>query len=286
MRLFLLRVRGPLSFAASVLMLTVPAAGQTPDPATQPPATQPPATATASRRRRRRPRNRRRRRLRRAEDSRSLFAPSANMFQLSGRWSSISGDPARWQRYQDLRDGLLFTEGRVLRETPDWNGSLSADNVGWRDQRYAGNYERIGFLTIDGLWDEIPQFYSVDTRTAFTEAGDGVLLLDDAAQRAANHNAYRPSRRNSICANAATSARFASAPRRRRNSTCMAASRRRSIRASCRGGRASGSATTTRWRCPIGPARTTWTWGWNGRTAVRCFAPPTTGRGSTTSRIR
>ncbi len=112
------------------------------------------------------------------------------MFQISGRVSSVSGDPARWQRYQDLRDGLLFTQGRVLRETADWTGSFSADNVGWRDQRYSGNYERIGFLKINGLWDEIPQFYSVDTNTAFTEADDGVLLLDDNAQRAASHNAY------------------------------------------------------------------------------------------------
>ena len=115
------------------------------------------------------------------------------MFQLSGRVSSISGDPARWQRYQDLRDGLLFTQGRVLRETPDWNGSFSADNVGWRDQRYFGSYERIGLLKINGLWDEIPQFYSVDTtHRVHVESGDGVLVLDDAAQRAANLNAYLP----------------------------------------------------------------------------------------------
>ena len=114
------------------------------------------------------------------------------MFQLSGRVSSVSGDPARWQRYQDLGDGLLFTRGRVLHETPDWNGSFSADNVGWSDQRYIGSYERIGFLKINGLFDEIPQFYSVDTRTAFVETGDGVLVLDDNAQRAANLNAYPP----------------------------------------------------------------------------------------------
>ena len=107
------------------------------------------------------------------------------MFQLSGRLSSVSGDPARWQRYQDIRDGLLFTEGRVLRETPEWNGTLAVDNVGWRDSRFVGSYERVGLLKVNGLWDEIPQFYSVDTATAFTEAEDGVLLLDDNAQRAA-----------------------------------------------------------------------------------------------------
>ena len=198
MRLFVSRVAGSLSVAASVLALTVPAAAQTsaaagsaaasssiqtpPPSQTKPPpadkAAQPAATPEPA--------------AEETEDTRSLFAPTWNMFQLSGRVSSISGDPARWQRYQDLGDGLLFTTGRVLHETPDWNGSFSADNVGWRDQRYSGTYERFGLLKISGLFDEIPQFYSVDTRTAFVESGDGVLLLDDNAQRAANLNAYPP----------------------------------------------------------------------------------------------
>ena len=71
-----------------------------------------------------------------ADDSRSLFSPRWNMFQASGRLSSIEGDAARWQRYEDLRDGFLFTNGRVLRETSDWLGAVTADNVGYRDQRY------------------------------------------------------------------------------------------------------------------------------------------------------
>ena len=78
------------------------------------------------------------------------------------------------------------------------------------------------------------------------------------------------SRRNSTCARAARSARFASAPRRRPTSTSPAASRRRSTRGSCRGGRASGSATTTRSRCPTGRAPTTWTSGleWTNNKAM------------------
>src|SRR6186713_385121 len=127
-----------------------------------------------------------------ADDSTSLFALRSNMFQLSGRFASVEGDPARWQRYEDLRDGLLFTTGRLLRERPEWSASLTADNLGWRDQRYSGRYERIGRFTVSGLWDQIPQFYSVDTRTPFTSAGEAVLVLDDAAQRAANLNAYPP----------------------------------------------------------------------------------------------
>ncbi len=189
MRLFLSRVCGLVAVAAAVLVLPVSAAAQAGTAATStqtPPTTQtkpPPSSQAAQPAATPEPV---------AEDTRSLFAPTWNMFQLSGRVSSISGDPARWQRYQDFGDGLLFTQGRVLHETPDWNGSFSADNVGWSDQRYIGSYERIGFLKINGLFDEIPQFYSVDTRTAFVETGDGVLVLDDNAQRAANLNAYPP----------------------------------------------------------------------------------------------
>ena len=192
MRLFLSRLCGPLAGIALVLALAMPAAAQTswiggmaatsPNTQTPPPAqTKPPPPDPAAQPAAPDPA---------AEDTRSLFAPRWNMFQLGGRFSSVSGDPARWQRYQDLRDGLLFTQGRVLHETPDWNGTLGADNVGWRDSRFFGSYERVGLLKINGLWDEIPQFYSVDTATAFTEAEDGVLLLDDNAQRAASHNAY------------------------------------------------------------------------------------------------
>src|SRR6185436_9436924 len=127
-----------------------------------------------------------------ADDSTSLFAPRGNMFQLSGRFASVEGDPARWQRYEDLRDGLLFTTGRLLRERPEWSARLTADNLGWRDQRYSGSFERTGRFVVSGLWDQIPQFYSVDTRTPFTSPGEGVLVLDDAAQRAANLNVYGP----------------------------------------------------------------------------------------------
>ena len=64
----------------------------------------------------------------------------------AGRLTSIDGDPARFQRYQDLRDGLLFTDCRFVREDPTAlePSTRGADNVGWRDQRYFANYERIG----------------------------------------------------------------------------------------------------------------------------------------------
>jgi MtrB/PioB family decaheme-associated outer membrane protein len=130
----------------------------------------------------------------------SLFEQTWRQFEFGGRLSSVSGDPARWQRYQDLRDGVLFTNARFERQDPNgaWLFNAGADNVGWRDQRFFGEYERTGRFVITGLWDQIPQFYSVDTKTPYTPApGDSPLLLDDTIQRRiqtgqANLSAYVP----------------------------------------------------------------------------------------------
>jgi MtrB/PioB family decaheme-associated outer membrane protein len=128
----------------------------------------------------------------------SLFDQTWRQFELGGRFSSIDGDPARFQRYQDLRDGLLFTNARYAREDPAgrWLFQSGADNLGWRDQKFFANYERTGRLKISGLWNQIPQFYSVDTQTPYTPA-PSPLLLDDATQQRiqsgqANLSAYVP----------------------------------------------------------------------------------------------
>ena len=122
------------------------------------------------------------------ETPHSLFDQTWHQFQFGGRLTNIDGDPARFQRYQDVRDGVLFTDARYANEAPegDWLFRAAADNVGYRDQRYFADYERTGRFRVVGRWDEIPQFYSVDTATPYTHTGDN-LVLDDAAQRAAQN---------------------------------------------------------------------------------------------------
>jgi len=51
--------------------------------------------------------------------SRSLFDLADRELFIGGRVTSIDGDPARFQRYQDVRDGLLFSGFRYLFEKPD-----------------------------------------------------------------------------------------------------------------------------------------------------------------------
>jgi MtrB/PioB family decaheme-associated outer membrane protein len=130
--------------------------------------------------------------------ARSLFDRTWHQFQIGGRMTSVNGDPARFQRYQDVRDGMMITDARYAYAPPDgaWQSRIAADNIGWRDQRFAGNYERPGRIAITGSWDQIPQFYSVDTRTPY-QTSVSPLQLDDSIQRQiqsgqANLSAYVP----------------------------------------------------------------------------------------------
>lgn len=118
-----------------------------------------------------------------AEATGSLFDETWHQFELGVRLSSIAGDPARFQRYQDLRDGLLFTKARYARDggDGDWTFRVAGDNVGWRDQRFFADYEKTGRFLVTGVWDQIPQFYSVDTKTPYNRPGSP-LELDDATQ--------------------------------------------------------------------------------------------------------
>jgi hypothetical protein len=132
--------------------------------------------------------------------SASLFEILPNQFELGGRWTSEEGDPARFQRYGDFRDGALLDAARLTRRhrSGAWLFQAAADKAGWRDQRYAASYERTGRYVVSGFWDQIPQFYSVDTKTPYVLAGDGRLALDDGTQRAiqnghATLSAYVPS---------------------------------------------------------------------------------------------
>ena len=139
--------------------------------------------------------------------------------------TSIDGDPARFQRYQDVRDGVMFTDARYASESPegDWRFRAAADNVGYRDQRYFADYERTGRFKVVGPWDEIPQFYSVDTatRTRTPTTIWSWTMRRSGRSRTGRATCRHGSRslRSSSCTSAATSAPSAWWRRRSRSST-------------------------------------------------------------------
>ncbi len=103
------------------------------------------------------------------------------------RASSIDGDKARYQRYRDLRNGGMLDRLRWNQQTDNSMISFGADNVGYRDQRFFASIDT-GKLKVEGQWDQIPLWFSGDTRTPYTQASAGVFRLDDALQRATEAN--------------------------------------------------------------------------------------------------
>ena len=102
---------------------------------------------------------------------------------LGGRVTSIDGDEARFQRYRDLRPGVYATNALAGRRTADWNFEAQAWNVGYRDQRYQLDVQRVGRLSAMFSWDQIPLFISRDTRTLYTQTAAGVFRIEDAIQQ-------------------------------------------------------------------------------------------------------
>lgn len=100
------------------------------------------------------------------------------------RLDSFTGDRARYNRFRDLRDGVFVDRFRLHKETGDWAAIGEAHHVGYRDQRFAGQFESFGRLKAGFIWDQIPLFISGDTRSLQRDLGGGVLGIDDSIQQA------------------------------------------------------------------------------------------------------
>jgi MtrB/PioB family decaheme-associated outer membrane protein len=102
---------------------------------------------------------------------------------FGGRITHVDGDAARFQRYRDLRGGIYGDNMLAGRRNEDWNIEFQGWNVGYRDQRYQVDLQRVGRLSATFLWDEIPMFISRDTRTLYTQTAAGVFRIEDTIQQ-------------------------------------------------------------------------------------------------------
>lgn len=101
---------------------------------------------------------------------------------FGGRFTSVDGDPARYERYRDLRDGPFAKNLSFERRGAEWTLDAFADNIGYRDQRYSADYRYVGKLRVRFVWDQIPLFISSDTRTLYTQVQPGIFRLEDTLQ--------------------------------------------------------------------------------------------------------
>src|SRR5215831_2906971 len=115
-------------------------------------------------------------------------APTNGAVDVGAQFTSVSGDEARYQRYRDLRSGVLVDGFHLTHAKNDWTFNVTANHVGYRDQKYTGEINKAGKLTIAFSWDQIPLFYgAIDsdqygplTATPYTVESPGVYRLPDS----------------------------------------------------------------------------------------------------------
>lgn len=96
---------------------------------------------------------------------------STGTIDIGGRFTSTTGDEARYERYRDLRDGanVNFVYNK---EAANWAFDVKARNIGYRDGHYILNFnsKRLQFRA---LVDQTPLNYGTSTRTPYDcSAGD------------------------------------------------------------------------------------------------------------------
>ncbi len=104
-------------------------------------------------------------------------------FGVRGTWYGPDSDPARYQRYRDLRNGATFDRFRYGKDTDAYKVNLQADHVGYKDQRFFGSYTNYGTVKASFEWNQIPLFYSQDTQTLYNQSTPGLLTMNDSIQQ-------------------------------------------------------------------------------------------------------
>jgi MtrB/PioB family decaheme-associated outer membrane protein len=119
----------------------------------------------------------------------------AGTIDFGVRGTDLSGDPARYERYRDLGDGLFMDRLRLYNNTDRWWVSLTGDHVGREDMRYRIDAIQHGTLKVWGMYDQIPLLMNTTTRTLFIESEFAAGLNIDSAVRAAYAGGNESARR-------------------------------------------------------------------------------------------
>lgn len=114
----------------------------------------------------------------------TVLDPNLRSIDFGVRLTDVDGDEARFNRYRDLRTGLSLNAFRWTSETDTRFWRVVADNVGYRDQRYAGNLEQFGRYKAWFEYNRIPYEQDYSTRTPYTVASNTSVTVDDALQSA------------------------------------------------------------------------------------------------------
>jgi hypothetical protein len=86
--------------------------------------------------------------------------PGVGSVDFGGQFSTINGDEARYQRYKDMRSGGLLDAFKYTREKENWLFDVTANHVGYRDQKFVARFRHYERARLSFTWDQIPLFYA------------------------------------------------------------------------------------------------------------------------------
>src|SRR2546430_10002082 len=98
-------------------------------------------------------------------------------FGLRGTAYGDDSDEARYQRFQDLRNGPFLDAVRFGSANEHRLFDVRAEHVGYRDQRYVANYSNYGKVKASFEWNQIPLFFSRDTATLYSSPAAGTFSV-------------------------------------------------------------------------------------------------------------
>ena len=116
-------------------------------------------------------------------------SPATGEVEFGGRVVNHLNEVGRFERFSDPRSGPTLNRVRYSRTGTPWTLDAAADNVGYRNQRYAASAERAGKIKASFEWNQIPLWYAGLSASPFTEASPGVFRLSDASQTAVQNGA-------------------------------------------------------------------------------------------------
>jgi MtrB/PioB family decaheme-associated outer membrane protein len=127
----------------------------------------------------------------RAQETPTTPLPTVGSVDFGGQFSTMNGDEARYQRYKDLRSGGLLDAFKYTREKDNWLFNVTANHVGYRDQKFVTEFRNYRRARVSFTWDQVPLFYSApDTdvfgplsATPLRRVGPGEYRINDAVQQ-------------------------------------------------------------------------------------------------------
>src|SRR5262245_57872233 len=82
----------------------------------------------------------------------AFLPPNQIDIGLRGTSYGSDSDPARHQRYRDVRDGGTVDRFRLFKDSNEYRYTLQADHLGYRDQRLSAGFTNFGRIKASFEW--------------------------------------------------------------------------------------------------------------------------------------